>query len=210
MRYETESDAGFVTTTQPGRGAALEPDVWVPALQGALLGAAVGLGAGVIVLLLGGPVVGLRGGELWSWAGRVAGTVGVLTWAASTVWLVVDHRKLLWAVETTSGLDLDGDDQVGAPSVVRLQLEREGPGQRLQVVDLPVSDAQLYAVAVALKTGAGFSRPSLVDDRRVLSQGRFHKLARAMVKAGLARDLAGNQRELTGSGRALMRRVLEQ
>ena len=147
MRYETESDAGFVTTTQPGRGAALEPDVWVPALQGALLGAAVGLGAGVIVLLLGGPVVGLRGGELWSWAGRVAGTAGVLTWAGSTVWRVIDHRKLLWAVETTTGLDLDGDGKAGKPSTVRVQLEREQRGQRLRVVDLPVSDVQLYALA---------------------------------------------------------------
>ena len=199
----------FVPTTQPGRGAALEPDVWVPALQGALLGAAVGLGAGVIVLLLGGPVVGLRAGQLWAWAGRIGGVCGVLIWAAATVWLVIDHRKLLWAAESVTGVDLDGDGETGQPSVVRVELERE-TGQRLKVVDLPVTDAQLYAVAVALKTGASFSRPALVDGRHVLSQGQYHKLSKAMVKAGLARDLPGNVRELSPSGRALMRRVLEQ
>ena len=169
-----------------------------------------GLGAGVVVLLLGGPIFALRGGQLWAWAGRIGGVCGVLSWAGATVWLVIDHRKLLWAVETTTGRDLDGDGKAGKPSVVRVKLERDGPGQRLRVVDLPVTDAQLYAVAVALDTGATFGRPSLVDDRRVLTQGQYRKLGRAMVKAGLARDLPGNQRELTGSGRSLMRRVLEQ
>ena len=209
MRYETEADAGFVTTTTPGRLAALEPDVWVPALQGALLGVAVGAGAGTVVLLLGGPVASLHGAGLWSWAGRIGGVLGVLTWAGLTLWFVLDHRKLLWWAESVTGADLDSDGETGKPSVVRVELERE-TGQRLRVVDLPVSDEKLYHVAQALDSGAAFSRPSLVDDRRVLSQGEFHKLAKAMVKAGLARDLPGNVRELTGSGRSLMRRVLEQ
>ena len=202
-RYDTDAD--FVTTSySPTRLARLESDVIVPALQAALVAAAVGLGAGVCVLTLGGPIADLQGAELWTWAGRIAGTTGALTWAYTTVQLVIDHRRLLWAAETT---DADGH-QVRARDVapvVRVELSSNN-GQQVRFIDLPISDAKLRAVAVAvLRNGRAFSRPALAG---VLSQGDYHKLAAALVNRGLARDLPGNKRELTAAGRAVLRRVL--
>ena len=129
--------------------------------------------------------------------------------AVALVLFVAQHRALLWQIESMTGRDLDGDQVIGEPeTVVRVELVDKAAKQ-VRFVDLPVSDAKLADVARALNTGSAFSRPALVDQRRALSQGEYHALAKAMLDAGLVRDLAGNKRELTPPGRALMRRLLE-
>jgi len=186
--------------------ATLASDVGVPVLQAAAIGASVGLVGGLGVLLLGGPIADLRGGELWVWAGRIGGLAGVLALAVATFVFVLQHRRLLWIVETMTGLDLDGDGERGEPLSVPVELvDREG--RKMRRFDLPLSNAELQAVATAvLRNGKAFSRPAL---RGVLSQGKFNRLAREMERRGLVVKLPGNRRELTAVGRATLRRELE-
>ncbi len=194
----------YVERRTPQR-ATIDGDVLVPLLQALSLGFALGLAAGTLVLLLGGPMADLRGGELWSWAGRIAGGAAAVTLAVALVRFIAEHRALLWQIESMTGRDLDGDGEIGEPeTVVRVELVDKAAKQ-VRYVDLPLSDDKVRDVARAcLRLGAAFSRPALCDDMHALSQAEYHKLAGAMVDAGLARDLPGNKRELTGAGRAVL------
>ena len=176
---------------EPARPADLAGDVLVPLAQAGVTG------------LVGGIIGGLVGGLA---AGAV---VGGLTF--STTWLVLlaDHRRSLWLVERLTGRDLDPDGHVGAPArTVRVEtIERTRRGGQIRYTDLPVSDEKLKDVARAvLVKHANFSRPGLAD---VLTQTEYHKLAAAMVKAGLLAELPGNRRELQAAGRILLKRMLE-
>lgn len=180
--------------------------MFVPVLQALSMGLAVGLGAGVVTLLLGGPIAGLQSAELWAWSGRIGGVGTALGASVSTVVFVLGHRRALWQRERWLDRDLDGDGVIGEPTRIRVELH-DAVKQQTRYVDLPVSEDQLRAVAVAvLRNGKAFSRPGL---RGVLSQGRYNRLAKVMVKRGLARDLPGNKRELTGAGRAILRKALD-
>ena len=204
MKHRTEADQ-LIRTVTPGRLAQLESDVFVPGLQGVLVGASVGLAVGVGILLLGGPMADLQGRELWTWALRLAGVAAALSLAASVVGFVFGHRKALWKVEELLSTDLDGDHQVGKPelpSVTRIELV-EDQGRHRRYLALPVSDAKLHLVARAcLWHGKAFSRRELGN---VLSQGEYAKLSAAMLGGGLLRETPTG-RELTASGRAVLRR----
>lgn len=173
----------------PARSAGVGSDVAVPFLQSAITACAGGIAGGV---LFGWPGVAIGGGVIFS-----------ATWLT----LLRSHRAALWITERILGADLDGDDVIGEPSTVRVEVvESNGRQARMQWLDLPISDAQLAEVArVILVQEANFSRPGLAD---VLSQNEYHKLALAMVNAGLLVDLPGNRRELTAAGRALLRQTL--
>ena len=195
----------MTTEARGGRAATLESDVAVPGAQAAMLGVAVGLGAGVIVLLLGGPVFGLRGADLWSWSGRIAGVVCVGTLAASLVLLVVDQRKLLWWAESVTGADLDRDGSTGKPPRTTIQVT-DPTKRHMRLVDLPLSDDRLTNVArEVLANGAAFSRRGLAG---VLSQHEYEQLSKAMLKGGLLVEMPDRTRELSGSGRALFRKLV--
>lgn len=201
-QHRTEAEQ-LIRTTTPGRLAHLESDVFVPVLQAAAIAAAVGLASGVLVLLWIGPGRNLQGGALWSWAGRIAGTAAVLALAAATVGFVLGHRRALWRVEELIGRDIDGDRQVGQPpTVTRIELV-EDQGKRRRYLALPIPDDKLHLVARAcLWHGKAFSRRELGN---VLSQGEYAKLSDAMLGGGLLRETPTG-RELTASGRAVLRR----
>lgn len=210
MKHHTEADQ-LIRTTTPGRLAGLESDVLVPVLQALAIAGAVGLLAGVVILLWVGPERDLEGGELWAFAGRIAGTAAALSLAATIVAFVLGHRRALYQVEEWIGRDLDGDRHVGqpeppAPSTVRVELiDAERGGRRRRYVDLPVGDDKLHLVArLCLWHGRRFSRRELSD---ALSQSEYAKLSAAMLSAGLLRDTATG-RELTPSGRAVLRRLM--
>jgi len=208
VKHHTEADQ-LIRTATPGRLAALESDVLVPVLQALAIAGAVGLLAGVVILLWIGPERDLEGGELWTFAGRVAGTAAALSLAATIIAFVLGHRRALYQVEEWIGRDLDGDGHTGkpgppAPSTVRVELIGNG-GKHQRYVELPVDDDKLHLVARAcLWHGKRFSRRELAG---ALSQGEYARLAEAMLGAGLLRDTATG-RELTASGRALLRRFM--
>ena len=205
MRHETETDAGFETTTQTGRGATVESNLAVPLGQALGVGIAVGVVAGIATLLLGGPIAGLQGGELWAWGGRVAGALGGLVWAGATVWLVVDHRALLWRVERAASLDRDRDGYEGQQQTTTTVQVADPTGRRSRFAALPLSEDRLTEVArEVLGTGADFSRHGLSG---VLSQNEYEQLSAAMLKGGLLVELPDRSRQLSASGRALFRKL---
>ena len=201
MRNEqTASAPDFVTSEYQGaRLASLESDVFVPVLQALAVGAAVGLAAGVLCLLL----TDGSGLELWVKAGRVAAAVGAIATAMTTVWFVLAGRAALWSTErVTDGYG--GDETFVEPTMVRVEVR--GPDKRkVQLVDLAISEAKLRAMAAALHSGKPLSRAGM---RGVLSQLESRKVIAEMVRRGLAVKLPGNKRELTAAGRAVMKRVL--
>jgi len=93
------------------RKAVIEDDVLVPAGQAAVIAVGTGVG-GLAVLAV------LTAWQGWPWWVAPAGCA-VLTcvaFAISSVMLTLDHRRLLWAVERLTMVDLDADGIVGEPT----------------------------------------------------------------------------------------------
>jgi len=180
---------------EPSRTAEMSGDVAVPLCQSAVTALVGGVGG----LLVGGPVA--------------AGVVAGLSFGASWLWLLADHRRALWSIEKITGVDLDGDGHKGKPGntapaqhVVVDLVENTGRQARIRYLDLPLTLDKLADVAQAiLEDGASLSRRALSD---VLTQTEYNTLGPALVDAGLARDLPGNRRELTGAGRSMFRELL--
>jgi hypothetical protein len=84
--------------------------VYRDAGQSALVSVAVGVGSFGVTLLL---AVLAR----WPWwSAPLAGVVGgSVTFAVVAVLLVTDSRSWLWRLETVAGVDVDGDEVIGAP-----------------------------------------------------------------------------------------------
>ena len=194
------STGGSWERRQPARRAEFGGDVLVPLTQGLITGVA----AGAVGGLLSG-----------SWTGAVV--AGVCVFGVTWVTLLLDHRRALWTVERVTGRDLDHDGVVGepeqrghncdhSPPTVRVELaEDHDGGHRLRWFELPIDDHKLSKVAHAvLQEGAAFSRRGLAG---VLSQHEYERLSSAMLDGGLLVDVGGNKRVLSGSGRALLRRV---
>ena len=199
------------TTLYPGqphalpsrRHAELESDVAVPILQALAIGLASALALAIAIILLGRPVAGLEGEEIWSWAGRLAGTVGGLAWAGCTVAFVLQHRRALQQAQPAPRPVAESQEsEESEPELTRIEYVDQD-GQRSQYIDLPVGKDKLHRLARAcLYHGRSFSRRDL---SHVLSQGEYAKLAKVMIARGLARELPSG-RELTPAGRAILRK----
>ena len=176
----------------PARVGDLRSDLFLP------------LGQAIVTALVGTIVGGILGG--WRLGIVVGGVMLATTWLL----LLWDHRRAMWVVEYVTGHDLDRDGTVGEPDPQRVRVElveNHRAGRRIRFLDLPITEAGLRDVAQAVvQDGAAFSRRGLSD---VLSQNQYEQLARAMLAAGMLVDVGGNKRILSGSGRALLRRMLE-
>lgn len=153
---------------------------------------------------------GILAAILWGSAGaalRSAGVVFSLAWFL----LLIDNRSGLWIVERITGRDLDRDGSIGRPArPVRVEVvDREGRSMRWPA--MPLGEEKLRDLARAIVvTRSPYSRRALCRDRQVLTQNEYENLSRALLEAGLLRDLPGNNRELTPAGRAMMRQLLEE
>jgi hypothetical protein len=135
-----------------------------------------------------------------------AGFLG-LAWAV----LLGEHRRLLWEIERVSGADLDGDGAVGVPEAKTTRVEvteRTNGHTRMRFVDVPLSDAELEAVARAvLVQRERFSRRGLSG---VLTQSQYADVYDAMLNGGLLRDRSdGRGVELSPSGRAFLGQYID-
>lgn len=184
----------------PAREPSLQADVIVPAAQSILTGLALGVP--------GSAALGLLGYEFNQCL--IAGGLLALAGAGVT-WMTKLglHSSLLWAIETVTGRDIDGDNQTGAPIgavPVRVELAQ---GPRTRLVDLPIADDKLAAIADLVLTGGAFSRRALAGAG--VSEAEYKALSDAMLAGGLLASKGnGNNAgvELTSAGRAVMRRVV--
>ena len=201
MRHEQTAAGEFVRTEYQGaRLASLESDVFVPVLQALAVGAAVGLAAGVLCLLL----TDGSGLALWAKAGRVAAAVGAISLAGTVVWFVLAGRAALWSKERVTDGYGQEDDTFVEPTMIRLEIHGDDK-RKVHFVDLAISEDKLRAMAAALHSGKPLSRAGM---RGVLSQLESRKVIAELCRRGLAVKLPGNRRELTVAGRAVMKHVL--
>lgn len=103
---------GGLARTEPARAAGLVPDLLVPLGQAVVTGA---LGAGLVVFAISELAPNWDGSGLKAWAG-LGLAIAAVAWGV----LLGQTRRLLWAIETRTGLDLDRDGATGRPGVDRL------------------------------------------------------------------------------------------
>jgi hypothetical protein len=95
----------------------MEHEAWVPLGQGLTIGAGVSAGTLAVTILVAAVA------RLPWWVPPLSAVVGgLLAFGTSAVLLVLDRRRLLWAIEVGTGFDLDRDSRIG-PS----KGEREDP-----------------------------------------------------------------------------------
>jgi len=208
QHHSTADGIRYIET--PGRLAEVRSDVTVPFLQAAGISGSLGLAVGVLALLWVGPGRGLAGGELLAWSAKLAATATVIALLVTVVAFTLQHRRVILSiVEEQLGRDLDGDGVIGQPEPPMVRAEvHDRDKKQTTIADLPTSKSELRRVAIAvLRNGRAFSRPALAG---VISQRTYNRLAKAMVRRGLARDLPGKRRELTPAGRAILRHILEE
>jgi hypothetical protein len=212
--WETERETiQRETKTQRESRASWNQDVIVPAGQSLLIAAGVGVGAFVLAVL----VTVWRSWPFWAPL-AAAGGLGGVSFAASIVLLVLDHRRLLWAAERALDVDLDHDGVTGEPEQPRRALQVElledhGSRQRLSFIDLPGSDAQLVELARGVLNGKGTSESEWTGSGNPFSRSEFGALRAALIKRGLAHwinpDAHSQGWKLTAAGRAVMQRIAE-
>ena len=123
---------------RPARDATFESDVAVPGIQALVSGLIAGLGGGGLAAALGSPRFLLIG------LGIGAGAMG-LAWFT----LLREQRRLLWEVETITGVDWDQDGQVGPPEPPTVRVEIvEACGRVITVRVEPPSSPQARQVVV--------------------------------------------------------------
>lgn len=188
---------------QPARPANLASDVLVPLVQALVTGALLG---GLVVFTLGEIVPDLDVDPLKAWAG--------LALAISTVaWLLLlgQTRRLLWALEKVTRLDLDGDRQVGQPSpVVRVEVTN---GQREMYLDLPGRPEALATMALGVLNGRSLAEGTWSGRGGLFSRSEFRQIRDILIERGLAvwrnPEAKAQGVELTAAGRAVFRRLAE-
>lgn len=196
------------STAAPARPAAFVSDVIVPLVQAVVTGA---LLAGLCVFLLSELVaVDLDGLKVW--AGLTLG-ISALSW----LWLLGQTRRLLWAVEKLTGLDLDGDQVQGHPQKRTIDVSvRENGNDRIIGADwLGINDENLIAFAAGvIGAGKGFTEGEWGKSPS-FPQGinQFRAVKAKLLTAGLIEKINPNADNstcrLTASGRAVFGRLAE-
>lgn len=161
-------------------------------------------------LLVAGVMLAFVFGDgVWAVRGVVAGVgVALVLWFS----LLRQGQALLWEDTRVRRMVENGKEARGGggrSSVdVYVAEDPSGAMEGLSGMNLPVSEDQLRRVAVVvMEQGENFSRPGLVDRRRILSQTEFHGLKDRMIQLGLLRK-AGNSHLLTRKGEAVMRALV--
>jgi len=205
-----------VRFTKPSRQPTVPGDVIVPLGQ-AIVSAVI---AGVLAAI---PVV------RWGWDWVVIPAVGIGTLAAVWSWRLADLSGLLREMEEYLGQDLDGDGIVGPIDEVKIMVHQKAEanlddeavesGDQVRYVRLPFHSLhpQIFR-AMPQDNDEGkwprqWSRSGL-QGVAGLSEPQAEQLLSAMREAGFLRWRGGNVNdprgsELTPSGRAYIRRVLE-
>jgi hypothetical protein len=214
MNWDTERETIHrETQTRQGRRADWNTDVVVPAGQALLIAAGVSVGAFVVTM-----VVTLWLAWPWWLPFAVGGALGGLAFAIAAVLLTMDHRRLLWAAETLTGVDIDDDNVIGEPGsqdVLRVELmdRNDGNHKRLTFIDLPGDRQQLATLAEGLLNGKGTGQAQWTGTAGPFSRSEYEAIRAELIGRGLATwinpDHHNQGWELTAAGRAVMRRIAD-
>lgn len=181
---------------EPARAPEVSGDVVVPLLQALI--------TGVVAFLVG---IGLC--LALGWAIRIALGAGVAITALAWMWLLMDHRRLLRRIKRIVNVDLDRNGYVGEPGE-RIRLEVSDPEERsISFLDLPLGEERLRSMARLALAG----RLGVRDMRSVMTDTEWARARDELLRAGLVRWRNPREPklglELTGAGRAVMKRILE-
>lgn len=192
-------------TRAPAREPTIPGDVGVPLLQ-----------AAITALLIAALLTALLANLTPHWPailGLTFGTVLLLGW----LWLLVDHRRLLWGVEKTTHHDLDGDQVIGPPPQDQTLVVdvREGNTRHLIRADvLQMSDDRLIKFALAVQRGRPMVETAWAKDTTIFPNGinSFKLVRQQLTEAGMLTRLSNASNATwtwTPAGRALIRRLVE-
>ena len=193
------ADQWDVYHSEPARAASVASDVAVPALQSLISGVV----AGAVTLALC---------VAFGWQMRIAGAVALAVLALAWVWLLVDHRRLLWAVENLTHADVNRDGAIGQLEPARLVLEvKHSGGERsgFDFLHLGIDQADFLTWARAVLGGQSLAVGQWVGRGRLFTRGQYDALMSELERAGIVRaaDVRNPQsgRELSPAGRAALR-----
>jgi len=193
------ADQWDVYHSEPARAASVASDVAVPALQSLISGVV----AGAVTLALC---------VAFGWQMRIAGAVALAVLALAWVWLLVDHRRLLWAVENLTHADVNRDGAIGQLEPARLVLEvKHSGGERsgFDFLHLGIDQADFLTWARAVLDGRSLAVGQWVGRGRLFTRGQYDALMSELERAGIVRaaDVRNPQsgRELSPAGRAALR-----
>jgi len=191
--------------SEPARPASVASDVVVPGLQAAITGAVAAAVAGAAAWALG-------------WPAWVAAFAGLAVLAVSWVLLLLDHRRLLWAVENVTRADLDGDGETGrplaAPSKLVLEVIQNGERRGIDFLQLDIEEGAFLQWAAAAIAGRSLAVSGWVGRGRPFTRGQYDGMLAELERAGIVR-LADprnpqNGRELSPAGRAALRACMRE
>lgn len=193
--------------SQPARPADLVADLVVPIGQALFTGALV---AGLVVFVVAR--TDYSGDLLTLGSGLFLG-IAVFAWLL----LLVDTRRLLWAIERLTGADLDGDGQAGNPAKQTLGVEVK-EGRRTWFVDaawLDLDDDNLLTFALGVHNGRGLTEGEWGKDRWAFPKGinQFRAVRGKLLEVGLLAKVNPSAENSTvkptAAGRAFFRRLVE-
>jgi hypothetical protein len=203
----TLPDGAEMETAVPARPAGIVADLLVPLGQAMVTGALLG---GLLVFAVGEVAPGFGGDLFKVWA------ITALAITAGT-WLILlgQTRRLLWAVERLTGLDLDEDGTAGPPEKQAIEVHvRDGRQTRIIGSDwLGMSDDRLILFAAGLVRGRGLTEGEWGRDKAAFPKGinQFRAVRGKLQEAGLIEkvnpDAENSTYRLTAAGRAVFRRL---
>lgn len=174
--------------------------VVLPGLQAGITGLAVGVVSGSLAYTQGADPVG--------WGAVGAGVGFALAWGAGLSWW---RARLSGQSSQLVSQPVTAYEQV--TDVIRIELAEQG-GRWVDFLDLGVSKQALLAVACELDRGKEFTLADLGGRGKCLSRAEFEHLRGELIARGLAAwaSIHSHNRgaELTGSGRAFMRRLVQE
>ncbi len=144
-------------------------DVVVPAAWAGLTGVALGLAAIPVTVW-----------QRWEWWTPLA----VLAGGAAATWFVLlaDWRRALWRIEEMTGVDVDGDEQIGPPPISTIRVE-VAEGRSMTFLDLPLDQARTTTLARLALAGRLSERDvALVLDRKTWGNLRARLLDGGFVR----------------------------
>lgn len=209
-----QAPAQETTTRVPARAASFQSDVLTPLGQAVITTLPVGVAIWLLATALVNMVrtwLGYDPATSWLALGAVLLVVFIITWVV----LLFDHRRLLWALERATHIDLNRDGHKGEPKQILGVSVQDGETTHFWDSDwLEMSDDELTLFAFGLRRlGRKLTEKEWGKDKRVFPRGldHFREVRGKLVVAGAIRKGPGQTStfELTHVGEIGFDRILE-